>query len=158
MKLKSIQMILALALMQAGPAVAGVALLLQQPYGGCRLHIDADGAARMYYGAAPWSVSVPPGTFDGRQIVARLRQARVAPPRGMPAPDTFGDFQIEGQDEQEWFEAPDYARALFARAARLHLSGDEYDFLSGQSLSGPPGPVIATCGQARPTPKEPGEP
>lgn len=152
MKRKSIQRALAFALlMPAVPAVAGVALLLQQPYGGCRLHIEADGAGRMYYGAAPWSVSVPPGTFDGRRIVARLRQARVAAPSGMPPPRTFGDFRIEGQDEWEWFEAPDYARRLFARALRLRLSGDAHDY-SGQSMFGHVHPIIAQCGEARSAP------
>lgn len=154
----SAQALMFVLLMQAGPAVAGVALLVQQPYGGCRLHIEADGAGRMYYGAAPWSVAVPPGTFDGRQIAAQLRQAMVAPPSGMPPPVTYGGFQLEGQDAQEWFEAPDYVRGLFAQAWRLRLNGDAHDAHSGQSMFGHPHPIIASCGEARSAADEREEP
>jgi hypothetical protein len=89
-----------------------VSLSVDMPSGGCRLTVQPNGSASIYFGAMPRRVNAAPGTFSFEQLVASLR-AKSYPQSARNATEhRVGSLSLPGNESLLFIDDYELVRSL----------------------------------------------
>ena len=106
---------------ESPPVRAPALLVVDMPYGGCRLVVRQDGSGSLFYGALPQSIEVGAGTFEPLNIASALKARSVPSSERGSLAAPVGGIQLGENSETLWFSDVSYAKSLFKRALRHRL-------------------------------------
>ncbi len=92
------------------------AVSVDAPHGGCSLTWLESGKGVIRYGAAPWQVSVAPGTFHFHELVGHLRENSYAQRDRATRGDVVGSVTLPGSSEFRLIDDARVVRPLLERA------------------------------------------
>lgn len=99
-----------------------LSISVEAPHGGCRLTWLENGKGAIRYGAAPWQVSVAPGTFRFHELAEHLRENSYAQRDRAARGDMVGSVTLPGSSELRLIDDARVVRPLLERAWVAHLA------------------------------------